>query len=57
MCIEKYNVKWNDTKYRKSTIKDADMYHLSIGVYEAKDDKNLYEYLSFPGSRRLNDSK
>jgi hypothetical protein len=49
--LEKYNVKWNDTKYRKSTIKDADMYHLSIGVYEATDDKDLYEYLSFLGSR------
>jgi hypothetical protein len=45
--LEKYNVKWNATKYRKSNIKDADMYHLSISVYEATDDKDLYEYLSF----------
>ena len=49
--LEKYNVKWNDTKYRKSTIKEADIYHLSIGVYEATDNKDLYEYLSFLGSR------
>ncbi len=49
--LEKYNVRWNETKYRKSTIKDVDMYHLSIGVYEATDDKELYEYLSFLASR------
>ncbi len=49
--LKTYNVRWNDTKYRKSNIKDADMYHLSIGVYEATNDKDLYEYLSFLGSR------
>jgi uncharacterized protein Yka (UPF0111/DUF47 family) len=49
--LDKYNVKWSDTKYRKSSIKGADIYHLSIGIYEAIDDKGLYEYLSFLGSR------
>jgi hypothetical protein len=29
----------------------TNMYHLSIGVYEATDDKDLYEHLSFLGSR------
>ena len=51
--LEKYGIIWNDTKSRKSTSseEDYDIYHLSIGVYEAKDERDLYEYLSFLGSR------
>jgi hypothetical protein len=50
--LEKYEIIWNDTKSKSTTSdKNADMYHLSIGVYEAKDEKDLYEYLSFLGSR------
>ena len=51
--LEKYGIIWNDTKSRKSTSneEDYDIYHLSIGVYGAKDERDLYEYLSFLGSR------
>ena len=51
--LEQYGVIWNDTKSSKSTSNDknADIYHLSIGVYEAIDEKDLYEYLHFLGSR------
>ncbi|HEY7078796.1 MAG TPA: hypothetical protein VH500_03780 [Nitrososphaeraceae archaeon] len=51
--LEKYEIRWNETDSKKSTTnnKNADIYHLSIGVYEAEGEKELYEYLSFLGSR------
>jgi len=38
---------------RMRNVATTDMYHLSIGVYEATDDKDLYEYLSFLRSRKV----
>ena len=35
---------------RMRNVATTDMYHLSIGVYEATDGEDLYEYLSFLGS-------
>ena len=54
--LEKYKIKWNDTvsrKKRTSTLGDTadDIYHLGIGVYDAKDRNDLEEYLSLLGSR------
>jgi len=52
--FEKWDVKWEDTRSKRlETLDDADVYHLSIGVFTAKDRKGLEDYLAFLGSRMV----
>jgi uncharacterized protein Yka (UPF0111/DUF47 family) len=54
--FERYKIKWNDTISKKIShstrggIAD-EVYHMGIGVYNAKDLTDLNEYLFFLGSR------
>ena len=52
--FEKWDVRWEDTRSKRiEALEDADVYHLSIGVFTAKDRKGLEEYLAFLGSRMV----
>jgi uncharacterized protein Yka (UPF0111/DUF47 family) len=50
--FDKWDVKWEDTRSKRTeALEDSDVYHLSIGVFTAKDKKGLEDYLAFLGSR------
>ncbi|MBI4640310.1 MAG: DUF47 family protein [Candidatus Tectomicrobia bacterium] len=50
--FEKFDVTWEDTRSKATaTLDKSPMYHLSAGVYPAKDQKDLEDYLVFLGSR------
>ena len=52
--FEKWDVKWEDTRSKRTEVlEEADVYHLSIGVFTAKDRKGLEDYLAFLGSRMV----
>jgi uncharacterized protein Yka (UPF0111/DUF47 family) len=47
----RYTVNWEDTRsVRDRTLEDG-LYHLALGRYDARDDGDLLEYVSFLGSR------
>jgi hypothetical protein len=46
-----FQVKWSDTSRRESEKFEENMYYLTVGLYEARDVKDLANYLTFLGSR------
>jgi hypothetical protein len=49
--FERFGVSWADTVSRRATGLEEDLYHLSVGTYEAPDPAALLTYLTFLGSR------
>jgi hypothetical protein len=46
-----FDVQWEDTRSKRSSQLDAQMYHLSLGTFRTQDDGELGRYLRFLGSR------
>jgi uncharacterized protein Yka (UPF0111/DUF47 family) len=49
--LANFPVKWDDTRSRNESALEDGMYHLSTGVFAAKDEPDLVDYLRHLGSR------
>jgi uncharacterized protein Yka (UPF0111/DUF47 family) len=49
--FEGWEVHWQDTLSREDQATEDGIYHLSVGVFEARDQMQLEEYLAYLGSR------
>jgi uncharacterized protein Yka (UPF0111/DUF47 family) len=47
----RFRVQWGDTVSRRAAGLQEDLYHLCLGSYEASDQADLRDYLTFLGSR------
>ena len=47
----RYGVHWEDTRSVRDRIMEDGLYHLALGRYEARDESDLLDYVSFLGSR------
>ena len=49
--LERHEVHWEDTLSRTDRSMEEGIYHLAVGVFQARDTAQLDEYLAFLGSR------
>lgn len=49
--FDRFAVQWGDTVSRSAAQLQEDLYHLCLGTYEARDQADLHDYLTFLGSR------
>jgi uncharacterized protein Yka (UPF0111/DUF47 family) len=47
----RYGVHWEDTRSVRDRTMEDGLYHLALGRYEARDESDLLDYVSFLGSR------
>ena len=47
----RHGVQWEDTRSVRDQAMDDGLYHLALGRYEAKDERDLLDYVAFLGSR------
>jgi hypothetical protein len=48
--FERFEVRWQDTVSRRMTGLREDLYHLCLGIYEARTGADLLAYLTFLGT-------
>ena len=49
--FERYEVRWEDTRSRRDASIGEELYHLSLGRFDAEDREGLEAFLAFLGSR------